>query len=255
MSRRVAKRGAEILLDDGIRWPAAGPVAGMPDGEYRVGVRPHYVSPHPAGEGAVRFSGRVLVTELSGSESVAHFDLNGRTWVAQSHGVHPYQVGATHDFFVDVAGCLYFDTGGRLVASGAGEAMAKIGLKALRHSYHPNPQAEADWALKRIDLDWEDGGAYALLGPSGCGKTTLLNIISGLVVPTEGRVLFDERDVTALPPDQRHIAQVFQFPVIYDTMTRLRQPGLSAEEPGRRPRTGSTRGCARSPRCWNSRTC
>jgi len=97
--------------------------------------------------------------------------------------------------------------------------MAKIGLKALRHSYHPNPQAEADWALRRIDLDWDDGGAYALLGPSGCGKTTLLNIISGLVVPTEGRVLFDERDVTALPPDQRHIAQVFQFPVIYDTMS------------------------------------
>jgi len=97
--------------------------------------------------------------------------------------------------------------------------MAKIGLKALRHSYQPNPQKESDWALRRIDLDWSDGGAYALLGPSGCGKTTLLNIISGLVIPTEGRVLFDERDVTALPPDQRHIAQVFQFPVIYDTMS------------------------------------
>ncbi|MCH7671288.1 MAG: ABC transporter ATP-binding protein [Proteobacteria bacterium] len=97
--------------------------------------------------------------------------------------------------------------------------MAKIGLKALRHSYLPNPTAEADWALRQIDLDWSDGGAYALLGPSGCGKTTLLNIISGLLTPTEGTVLFDGRDVTALPPDQRNIAQVFQFPVIYDTMT------------------------------------
>jgi glycerol transport system ATP-binding protein len=97
--------------------------------------------------------------------------------------------------------------------------MAKIGLKALRHSYLANPTAEADWALRQIDLDWSDGGAYALLGPSGCGKTTLLNIISGLLTPTEGAVLFDGRDVTALPPDQRNIAQVFQFPVIYDTMT------------------------------------
>ena len=97
--------------------------------------------------------------------------------------------------------------------------MAKIGLKALRHSYMADPSADEDWALRQIDLDWSDGGAYALLGPSGCGKTTLLNIISGLITPTEGKVLFDGRDVTALPPDQRNIAQVFQFPVIYDTMT------------------------------------
>ena len=46
----------------------------------------------------------------------------------------------------------------------------------------PSPRSEADWALKRLDLDLSDGGAYALLGPSGCGKTTLLNLISGLFV-------------------------------------------------------------------------
>jgi len=97
--------------------------------------------------------------------------------------------------------------------------MARIHLSELRHSYLPNPQSDADYALKRIDLEWENGGAYALLGPSGCGKTTLLNIISGLLKPSEGRILFDERDVTDLPPDQRNIAQVFQFPVIYDTMS------------------------------------
>ena len=97
--------------------------------------------------------------------------------------------------------------------------MAKIRLKDLRHSYVKNPQNEADWALKEVDMDWADGGAYALLGPSGCGKTTLLNIISGLVHPSEGQVLFGEQDVTNLPTDQRNIAQVFQFPVIYDTMT------------------------------------
>ncbi|MCI5097032.1 MAG: ABC transporter ATP-binding protein [Rhodobacteraceae bacterium] len=97
--------------------------------------------------------------------------------------------------------------------------MAKITLSKLRHSYYPNPSQPSDYALKEIDLDWTDGGAYALLGPSGCGKSTLLNIISGLLVPSEGRILFDGQDVTELPPDKRNIAQVFQFPVIYDTMT------------------------------------
>jgi glycerol transport system ATP-binding protein len=97
--------------------------------------------------------------------------------------------------------------------------MAKIVLDTLRHAYMPNPTEDSDWALKQLDLEWEDGGAYALLGPSGCGKTTLLNIISGLLRPTHGRVFFDGQDVTDLPPEQRHIAQVFQFPVVYDTMT------------------------------------
>ncbi len=97
--------------------------------------------------------------------------------------------------------------------------MARIGLKALRHSYLPNPKEPDDYALKEINIDWEDGGAYALLGPSGCGKSTLLNIISGLLVPSEGVVLFNGRDVTQLAPTERNIAQVFQFPVIYDTMT------------------------------------
>jgi len=70
-----------------------------------------------------------------------------------------------------------------------------------------------------MDYVWDDGGAYALLGPSGCGKTTLLNIISGLLVPSRGRIHFDDIDVTNRTPEQRNIAQVFQFPVIYDTMS------------------------------------
>jgi glycerol transport system ATP-binding protein len=68
-------------------------------------------------------------------------------------------------------------------------------------------------------MTFEDGGAYALLGPSGCGKTTLLNIISGLVKPSQGGVKFNGAEVKDKTPQQRNIAQVFQFPVIYDTMT------------------------------------
>lgn len=97
--------------------------------------------------------------------------------------------------------------------------MARVTLDKLRHSYLATPASDDDFAIKEVNLSFDDGGAYALLGPSGCGKSTLLNIISGLVMPTEGRVLFGDADVTGMTPDQRNIAQVFQFPVIYDTMT------------------------------------
>jgi glycerol transport system ATP-binding protein len=119
--------------------------------------------------------------------------------------------------------------------------MARIDLVELSHAYVAEPKRREDYALHRLTMTWEDGGAYALLGPSGCGKTTLLNIISGLVKPSTGRVLFDGKDVTQLEPQQRNIAQVFQFPVIYDTMTvadnlafPLRNRGWGAAETRKR---------------------
>ena len=115
--------------------------------------------------------------------------------------------------------------------------MAKVTLKNLSHSYLTKQNNDVDWALRGVNIDWKDGGAYALLGPSGCGKTTLLNIISGLLKPTKGEVLFDDKDMTALNPVERDIAQIFQFPVIYDTMTvydnlafPLKNRGLSENE-------------------------
>jgi glycerol transport system ATP-binding protein len=94
--------------------------------------------------------------------------------------------------------------------------LARIELAQVAHSYQTPP---AGWALRPLSMTWEDGRAYALLGPSGCGKTTLLNIISGLLRPLQGRVLVGGQDVTQLPPRARNIAQVFQFPVTYDSMT------------------------------------
>ncbi|MBK4214300.1 ABC transporter ATP-binding protein [Paracoccus caeni] len=114
--------------------------------------------------------------------------------------------------------------------------MAKITLSNLAHSYVPQPKGPQDFALKEMDHVWEDGASYALLGSSGCGKTTLLNIISGLLRPSQGRVLFGDRDVTDAPTAERNIAQVFQFPVVYDTMTvrdnlafPLRNRGMDAD--------------------------
>ncbi|SDG36490.1 MULTISPECIES: ABC transporter ATP-binding protein [Thalassobaculum] len=123
--------------------------------------------------------------------------------------------------------------------------MAKITLSNLAHSYAGAPASRDDYQLKpTIDHVWDDGEAYALLGPSGCGKTTLLNIISGLLVPSQGRILFDDTDVTALSTAARNVAQVFQFPVVYDTMTvyenlafPLRNRGGSAAYVDRRVKT------------------
>ncbi|CAN7311716.1 ABC transporter ATP-binding protein [Pseudoduganella sp. LjRoot289] len=97
--------------------------------------------------------------------------------------------------------------------------MARIEFRNLGHAYGSNPAAPSDYALQPMNMVWEDGGAYALLGPSGCGKSTLLNIISGLLVPSHGQVLFDGKDMTGTPTRGRNIAQVFQFPVLYDTMS------------------------------------
>ena len=109
--------------------------------------------------------------------------------------------------------------------------MATITLDGIGHAYAP-PKTEADYALKPLHHVWQQGQAYALLGPSGCGKTTLLNIISGLVTPSHGRLLFDGVDVTRQPTEQRNIAQVFQFPVIYDTMTVAQNLGFPLRNRG-----------------------
>ena len=105
--------------------------------------------------------------------------------------------------------------------------MSKIELINISHSYELGMCSEAptrdslekDFVIKDMNLSWEDGSANALLGPSGCGKTTILNIISGLLEPSYGKILLDGRDVTTQGPEERRIAQIFQFPVVYDTIS------------------------------------
>ena len=97
--------------------------------------------------------------------------------------------------------------------------MARIDLVDLAQSYGGEHVPLETYALKPVTMTWRQGGAYALLGPSGCGKTTLLNLISGIITPSRGKILFNGVDVTPLSTQKRNIAQVFQFPVIYDTMT------------------------------------
>ena len=113
----VEKKGQTIYFSADVRWPAFGAIQDAADGTYTMAIRPHYVTPQSGDQDSVWLKGKVQVTELSGSESVAHFELgSNKSWVSQSHGVHPYQVGEAHDFFVDVKNCLYFDPSGQLVA-------------------------------------------------------------------------------------------------------------------------------------------
>jgi ABC-type sugar transport system ATPase subunit len=70
-------------------------------------------------------------------------------------------------------------------------------------------------ALRGLDLDVPSGACVAILGPSGCGKTTLLRIVAGLERPDAGRVFFDERDVTAVPPERRGVGMVFAHDALF----------------------------------------
>mgnify|MGYP003119976684 FL=1 len=74
-------------------------------------------------------------------------------------------------------------------------------------------------AVDDIDMTFADGEVACLLGPSGCGKTTLMRILAGLERPTEGRILFGGKDVTRLPPRKRNVGMVFQYPVMYPTLS------------------------------------
>jgi glycerol transport system ATP-binding protein len=113
----VVKQGDRIRLSERVGWTADGRLWALPDGAYTVSLRPHHVRPAPGRGQGVEAEGKVLIAEISGSESVIHFDLGGLTWVSLSHGVHGFKVGETARFELDVARCLYFAPDGVRVAA------------------------------------------------------------------------------------------------------------------------------------------
>jgi glycerol transport system ATP-binding protein len=112
---QVEKREKSIILGKSVRWPVGEEGQNLPDGLYTIGIRPHHITPKPQKKNSSAIKGRVLVTELSGSESVIHFDMNGQTWVSQSHGIHPFDVGSIATLHVDVDRAFFFDQGGKFV--------------------------------------------------------------------------------------------------------------------------------------------
>ncbi len=74
-------------------------------------------------------------------------------------------------------------------------------------------------AVDNVSLDIEPGEFFALLGPSGCGKTTLLRMLAGLEIPTEGHILIDGQDMGDIPPNKRAVNMVFQSYAVFPHMT------------------------------------
>jgi len=96
----------------------------------------------------------------------------------------------------------------------------KILLEHLTKRF-PNRKKGAEDVIAVSDFNFEipDGALVALLGPSGCGKSTTLNLISGLLAPTEGRICFGEDEVTATPVEKRGVGMVFQNYALYPHLT------------------------------------
>lgn len=91
--------------------------------------------------------------------------------------------------------------------------MSDVVLKGITHRF------EREDVLKHIDLTIPHGSLFTLLGPSGCGKTTLLRILAGFIVPTEGRVIIGDQDVTDQPCEKRNMGVVFQNYALFPNMT------------------------------------
>ena len=109
------KKGGTFHLTDAVSWPIPNEFAGLGDGSYTMGIRPHHLTLGTAPEKAVKVRATVLVAEISGSESVVHVNVEGNSWVSESHGIHPYKVGDSVDLFINVERCLYFGSDGQLL--------------------------------------------------------------------------------------------------------------------------------------------
>lgn len=89
----VVKRGDEFIMDDTVTWSAGDEHASLPDGEYRLGFRPHHLSLDSGDRHSISLEGTVEIAEISGSETFIHLDVGAHQWVSQSHGVHQLDVG------------------------------------------------------------------------------------------------------------------------------------------------------------------
>ena len=105
------------MFSEDVRWPASDKYAGLPSGDYTLGIRPHHVTVSGARADGAVVRGVVQIAEISGSESIVRVEVAGNSWVSQSHGVHSFEVGDTADLHLQVERCLYFGNDGALVAS------------------------------------------------------------------------------------------------------------------------------------------
>ncbi len=112
---KVQKIGKNLKVSDAEIWNSPTKFESIADTEYTLGIRPHHVTPDARGDFAAKLSGRVQVTEISGSESIMHFQFDEQAWVSQTHGIHPYEIGENAELYADLSHAFLFDNDGQLV--------------------------------------------------------------------------------------------------------------------------------------------
>lgn len=113
---RVEKIGNSMTIFGNQKWPIGSAGKNLVDGPYTIAIRPHNIAPFKHGAAVGSFKARVIVTELSGSESVIHANIGEQTWISQSHGIHALPIGSVAELFVDLDQSLFFDANNRRVA-------------------------------------------------------------------------------------------------------------------------------------------
>lgn len=111
----VSKRGAMFHYNESVSWKAKGKYSSLADGTYTIGFRPHHITLAPGNAESISVTGKVVVTEISGSESVIHMRVGSDTWVSLSHGIHPFRRGQGVELFMQTDHCFYFDENERLI--------------------------------------------------------------------------------------------------------------------------------------------
>ena len=111
----VNKKGDTFHLTNTVSWPVPNGFTGLSDGSYTVGIRPHHLTLGTAPKNTVKVHATVLVAEISGSETVVRVNVEGNSWVSESHGVHPYKADDSVELFISVERCLYFGSDGQLL--------------------------------------------------------------------------------------------------------------------------------------------
>ncbi len=101
------------LLNDSVKWKSLG--IKIKDGNYKVGIRPHNITTYKEGNNSVEIKGKVLISELSGSESLIHFRNSDSDWVSLSNGTHQMNVGQEAKLYMNVDEFMYFDKNNKLV--------------------------------------------------------------------------------------------------------------------------------------------
>ncbi len=110
----VVKRGGTILLPGGATAPATGALAGLPDGDYQLGLRAHHLALKPVSPNSLPFEATVTISEITGSESFVHVVCGDANWVALAQGVHELAPGSAVTVHVDPASVFVFDADGAL---------------------------------------------------------------------------------------------------------------------------------------------